>query len=109
MQIDRPRGDTYADVFKVTNKTANAPANITGCSFKMTLSRVRNPVGVDDQLYQLIGVITDAEKGIVEFAPTTSQADLVGFFYFDVQMIDANGVVRTLEKDVYQYVQDITK
>ena len=110
MKIERVRGDTYADSFTVTNSRTNAPADLTGCQFLMTLSSVSNPVDESDQLYQLVGEIDDdPTTGVVNFAPTAEQADLVGYFFFDIQMIDTLGIVRTLVKDTYTYVQDITK
>ena len=109
MQINRIRGDTYADSLIVSNDSAGETANLSGCSLLMTLNTVRNPTDNSTQVYQIVGEIVDAEAGIVEFIPTAEQADNVGLFYYDIQMLDAQGIRRTLVKDVYQYIQDITK
>lgn len=109
MQINRSRGDTYADSLQVSKISTGEVVDISGCSFKMTLSTEKNPLSTANVVYQLDGSITDAVNGIVEFIPNSTQADNVGLFYFDIQMIDQNGIKRTLVKDVYNYVQDITK
>jgi hypothetical protein len=106
--ITRRRGDTYADKFTIAD-SAGAPVNITGCTFKMTLDTRPEPTDDTTKVYQLTGVITDATNGIVEFAPTSMQANQLGFFYYDVQMTDAVGRVRTIVVAKYAYMQDITK
>lgn len=109
MQIDRTRGDTTPDTMSLTNSKTRAVVNITGCTFKMTLSTVPDPVDESTQVYQLTGTIVNAEKGVVEFAPTKTQADKVGYFYYDIQMTDTLGRDLTLVKDTYLFIQDITK
>lgn len=108
MKITRVRGDTYADQFSITAKSTGLPADLTGCTFKMTLSRVANPADATSQVYQIVGEV-DSSKGIVSFYPSTQQADQVGAFFFDVQMTDGAGRIRTIALDSYTYTQDITK
>ena len=104
------RGDTSPDVFTVTHSTKPKGAvNLTGCSFKMTLSTVPAPVDETTQAYQLVGEIPDPTNGKVEFSPTAAQANLVGYFYYDIQMTDSFGDVSTLVTGTYLYKQDITK
>lgn len=105
--ITRIRGDTYADRFLVS--VSGAAVDLTGCSLKLTLNTVRNPEDTSTQVYQLDGIISLPSSGIVEFAPSTLQADQVGYFYYDIQMSDSNGIIRTLVTGMYEYVQDITK
>lgn len=109
MQIDRFRGDTSADSFTVTIKASGTPVNLTGCTFKLTVNTDANPVDSSHQVYQIVGSITDIANGVVEFAPNDAQADHTGVFYYDIEMIDSSGVRRTLVKDTYNYIQDITK
>lgn len=107
--ITRRRGDTYADLVTVTD-SAGAPIDITGYSFTMTLDPEKSPATADNNLYQLTGTIIDAPAGKVEFAPTALQADQApGDYYYDIQMIDGLGRVRTIALDKYKYTQDITK
>lgn len=109
MKVTRIRGDTAPDSFTVTNTKTRAVVNLSGCSFKLTVSTVSDPVDASTQLFQLEGTIDDPASGVVAFSPTAEQADHVGFFYFDVEMTDAYGKVQTLVKDLYVFEQDITK
>lgn len=107
--IVRQRGDTYADQFAISSKQTGESVNITGFSFLLTLDPEKYPVNSDNNIYQLVGVITDAAGGVVEFSPSAVQSDLVGKNFYDVQMTDAAGKIRTIAKGSYKYVQDITK
>lgn len=110
MQIERKRGDTYPDVFTVRFSTKpRGLVNLSGCSFKMTLSTIAEPEDVSTQLYQIEGVVVDPATGKVEFSPTAEQANRVGYFFYDVEMTDSYGKVHTLASDSYNYKQDITK
>ena len=106
-KIERTRGDNYADAFIVRKSNGNV-ANLSECSFKMTLNSLQAPVDTTTQLYQMIGEVPDASTGEVIFYPTDDQVNHVGCYYFDVQMIDSTGVIRTLAAGSYTYVQDIT-
>jgi hypothetical protein len=106
MQLERVRGDTAADV--ITIKSGNTPVDLTGCSALMTINSLRNPPDDSTQIYQVAGVITTFDSSI-SFSPTEEQADLVGFYYYDIQLTDATGHKRTLVKDAYVFTQDITK
>ena len=109
MRITRTRGDTYADQFLITDKNTQLPVNLSGCTFKLTLSESSTPDADTAPIYQLAGVIHDPTLGMVEFAPTPTQADQVGSFFYDVQMTDEDGAIRTLVLNSYVYTQDITK
>lgn len=108
MQIERKRGDTYADVFTITDKATWEPANLAGCTFLLTLDSRPAPTDSTTQVYQLVGQV-DPLAGKVSCAPSVSQADKVGTFYFDLQLTDATGKVRTVASGTYVYLQDITK
>ena len=69
------------------------------------LPAVNHPARVAER----VATIDLLSNGRVEFAPTAMQADQVGAFYFDVQMIDGAGRKRTIEGGKYKYEQDITK
>jgi hypothetical protein len=107
--ITRRRGDTYADEFTIKSKKTRQPIDITGYTFLMTLDPSRSPVNSSSNIYQLDGVIVDAVNGRVEFAPSAPQADRIGKFFYDVQMIDGAGRKRTVVLAKYTYEQDITK
>lgn len=107
--ITRKRGDTYADEFTIKSASTKLPINITGYTFLLTLDPEKSPATADNNVYQLVGTILDAAAGRVEFAPSALQADLVGSYFYDVQMIDGAGRKRTIITGKYRYVQDITK
>lgn len=107
--ITRKRGDTYADEFVLTSKTTRLPINLTGYTFLLTVDPEKAPTGTTNNLYQLSGTILDAAAGRVEFAPSATQADHVGTYYYDVQMVDGTGRKRTVVAGKYKYEQDITK
>lgn len=107
--ITRKRGDTYADVLTITD-ASGAPVDITGYTFKMTLDKSSSPDDATNNLYWLAGTILDAANGVVEFAPAAIQADQPpASYYYDVEMIDAGGRIRTILSGKYTYKQDITK
>lgn len=107
--ITRKRGDTYADEFIIKSSTTKLPINLTGYTFLLTLDPVKAPADATNNVYQLTGTILSAPDGRVEFAPSALQADRVGTFYFDVQMVDGVGRKRTVDSGKYKYEQDITK
>ena len=108
--ITRKRGDTYADEFTINSATTGRPLDITGYTFVLTVDPEKSPASSANNLYQLTGAIVGAATaGRVEFAPSAIEADQVGTFYYDVQMIDGAGRKRTIEGGKYKYSQDITK
>lgn len=108
--IERKRGDTYADVFVFKNKATGVPLDLTGCSFLLTLDPAKDPVDNANNVYQLTGtIVAPATDGRVSFAPSDVQANQLGSFFFDVQMIDASSKKRTVDSGKYKYTQDITK
>jgi len=107
-EIKRFRGDTYPDVLEV--KADGVALDISGYSFILTVSEFQSPGPSDSNLYQITGTIEDASAGIVHFSPTDIQADQEPKrFFYDIQMIDQGGAKRTIKKDIYTYMQDITK
>lgn len=106
--ITRRRGDTYADVFKVQNKLTKQIVDLAGCMAVMTLDPNKAPVDASTNVYSLIGAV-DVNQGTLAFAPSPEEADRLGSFYYDVQLVFANGRKRTVEVGRYRYVQDITK
>ena len=107
--IERMRGDSYADEFSIKVVETGLPLNIVGCSFLMTLDPQSSPKTSSNNLYQLTGVIVSASQGKVSFAPSSVQANLLGSFYYDIQMVDGQGGKRTIDVGEYLYKQDITK
>ncbi len=108
--ITRRRGDTYADEFTLKSKATGLPINLTGYAFTMTVDPSAAPVDAAGNLFSLAGTIVDAAAGRVEFAPSAVQADQTpGTYFYDVQMTDGAGRIRTVAAGKYKIVQDITK
>lgn len=106
--ITRYRGDSAPDLFTITRD--GVAVNITGCTFKLSVNSEKNPSSTATQLFTVTGTITSATAGEVQFSPTTVQANQApGRYYYDVEMTDASGAIRTVVKGVYRFVQDITK
>lgn len=106
-QLLRFRGDTYADQFVVIDDRTGLPVNLTGCVLKLSIAE-SDCSGVKTPVYTLFGSFDNIANGEVSFAPTEDQANRVGFYKYDVEMDDGKGVVRTLIKNSYVYLQDIT-
>jgi hypothetical protein len=107
--LKRTRGDTYADEVQVTSITTKSPVNIKDYTFVLTLDLSESPMTDVNNLYVLQGEIINAAAGLVEFAPTAEQTNRVGTFYYDIQMIDTKGRIRTIDYGVYTFAQDISK
>ena len=107
--ITRKRGDTYAETITVTD-TTGAVIDITGYTFKLTVDPEKAPASAANNLFSITGTILSAVAGTVEFAPSALQADQTpGTYYFDIQLIDGAGRIRTIALDKYIVVQDISK
>lgn len=107
--IERYRGDTVPDEFQVTDENG-APQNITGATFRFTLDTRRSPPDATTKVLELVGTITSASGGIVQFTWTALDADQTpGTYWFDIEMIDAASKVETLVIGKYTIIQDIGK
>lgn len=107
-EIVRYRGDTYP--IEMTVLQDDLPMDITGCSFTFTVDSRKSPADDTTNLFQLIGTIEgDPVNGVVIFEPTDTDVDYVGKFYYDLQVTDTSLKKRTIAKDRFTLVQDITK
>jgi hypothetical protein len=107
MNIERFRGDTKP--FSLLLSDTGSPLNLTGCSVKLTVNKQSNPVDVTQQVFQLTGSMLTPTNGVVDFSMDDTQADNVGIFYFDIEVVDAQSKKFTVVKGTFQMVQDITK
>lgn len=105
--ITRKRGDTYPIVFTVS--VNGVPADITGCTFLLTVDPSKAPLDNTANICQIVGVITNPTGGIVSFSPSPANVNFVGKYYYDIQITDALGKIRTLVMAKFTLVQDITK
>jgi hypothetical protein len=105
--ITRARGDTYPIEFTV--KKNGVPLDITSCTFLLTVDPSKTPVDDVNNLFSLPGSIISAPAGTVSFPINDVQADHIGKFFYDLQMIDASSLIRTIQSGKFTFVQDITK
>jgi hypothetical protein len=105
----RVRGDTFP--FRLTLTANDLPIDITGSTFLFTVNSLSDPPDISTQIFQIAGVIVGAPaNGVVEFTPTTLNADQVpADYYFDVQWTNATLAIRTILKGTWTVEQDITK
>lgn len=105
--ITMTRGDSYPHPFSRTED--GEAVDITARTYLLTVNSQKNPTDETTQLFQVVGVITDAAGGLFEFTPTDVQTDQTpGTYWYDVQETDGANI-RTLTKDKYKITQDITK
>lgn len=114
VNICRVRGDT--DSFTVTVQDANGAAiDITGFSFLFTVDPSDEPVNSANNLFQLSSpaggiVLTTPASGLITLTLSGAQADQTpGVYFYDLQMTDTGGAIKTILKGQYEVVQDITK
>ena len=104
--ITRYRADDYPE--RATIRFGGVPIDLTGCSFLMTVNRVAKPADTSDQVFQSVGeIVVPASNGQVEF-PIAGTTD-PGEYFFDMEMTDTNGKVKTFKDGEYLVLQDITK
>ena len=109
LSICRSRGDTFPWTFTVKD-AAGAPVDITGFSFLLTVDPVPDPTTNVNNLFQLSGTITNAPGGVVQFSLSTLQANQnPNDYFYDVQMTDGAGKIRTIARGTFTFEQDITK
>jgi len=106
--ITRKRGDDYSIFLNLTDG-AKAPLDITGSGFVLSTSSSREPAAAAYE-FQITGVISGAPTlGVVEFPFDSGKADSLGKFYYDIEMTDAGGKIRTVDDGVLIFTQDIGK
>lgn len=105
------RGDSWPLVVTVKNSSTGLPINVTGFQFKLTVDRKQNPTTSPSptKVFDVGGVVTNGAAGEVTFTRTSVNHAIAGEFYYDIQMTNSLGNVRTIDKDVYIINQDITK
>lgn len=109
MKLTRYRGDTKPLTIVVDDETAGRPANLTGCTVKLTVDYRSNPTDASTVVIQLTGSIPVPTYGEVSFDFTDEQADNVGMYYYDIEITSGDGKRNTIVKGVFEFLQDITK
>jgi hypothetical protein len=104
--IEMYRGDSYAITFTVTDE--DGAKDLTGVTATMTVSSIRDPVDETTMLFQLSGSIAAPLTGEIDFTPTTTNTDLLGKYYYDVE-VRWGGNIKTIVKSTITFTQEITK
>jgi hypothetical protein len=106
-EIKRFRGDTIrmGAVVKQNKKVMN----VDGCTFKLTVDERENPTDSTTRKFQSIASIVDAAAGKISFSFVPSDVDFVGEFFYDFEMTNIDGEIKTLDKGTFIFEQDITK
>lgn len=108
--ITRYRGDTAPDQFILVDANGAVVDISTGYSFLLTVDTRAEPSDDSTQLFQLVGTVVSGPAGKFEFRPNSTQADQApGKYYFDVQVTDPSGGIKTVDKEKYVFKQDIGK
>jgi hypothetical protein len=109
LDICRTRGDTFP-IDVLIKQADGTPLNITGASFLLTVDPAPDPISPADNIFQLVGVITDGPGGAVRFTLSALQADQVpNTYFYDLQMTDASTAIRTVARGAFSFDQDVTK
>lgn len=104
--LERKRGDTKPFRFSVKNEDGSDTA-LGGFTFIMTVDTLKKPPNASTKVFFMTG--TNPSAGKVEFRPTAMQADLIGTYYYDFQMIAPNSDIYTMSEGKLKFTQDISK
>lgn len=108
-KIVRARGDTFPFTFTIKDATG-VVENITGWSARLTVDPSDEPVDDSNNLFELTGTIAVGSDGVVSFEPNAVQADqAIAEYYYDLELTDGAGKIRTSIKETFEFVQDISK
>lgn len=110
-EINMYRGDSYPITFTLKDGASGDLIDLTSSSFILTVSTAENPVDDTTKLFDCIGLLdADPTTGKVSFTPTTTDTDIARKkYYYDVQQTDSVGNIRTVVKDVFNILMDVTK
>lgn len=109
IDLCRTRGDTTLFTLTITDGSGTA-INITGYTITLTVDPSDEPSDATGNLFSLVATVTDGPNGVATFELSAAQADQVpGEYFYDIQMLDTSGRIRTITKGSWDVVQDITK
>lgn len=103
------RGDSYPITFTLLDATTGLPLDLTGYAFVLTAGARENPDDDSTKLFSVAGAVADPESGQVSFTPLAEDTATAGSYFYDVQMTNDDGYVRTVVKSVLLIRQNITK
>lgn len=111
--IEWYRGDSFPLELTIKDKATSEAIDISGYTFSLTVDTLTAPPDNTTKVFEVSGVVDGDQAtntGKVSFTPTAENTDLTPTTYFyDVQMIDGSGNIRTIAKNKWKISQDITK
>ena len=114
-QISIKRGDSYPLGIRLRDNSNSNYLDITGYTFLLTVDTRQDPDDTSTQVFQLVGLVDPdqvANAGCVSFLPSITDTDKdPAVYYYDIQMVYGPGsaYVRTIAKDKFSIIMDITK
>jgi len=107
------RWDSYARSIIIRNQTTGDPINITWATVFFTVKPKNILNEVDDAnaiISKTITSHTDPTEWTTNLTLTTSDTDHpIGDYYFDIQIKRSNGDIKSIEKQNFSILQDVTK
>lgn len=110
LPILRTRGDTYRIRITFTD-SSGTPVDFTNAdSVVLTVNQQHGPDDAGGEVFSVVGTVQVPETdGIVDFELTGADADHLGEFWYDIELVDLSGYKRTILEGPYTVTQDITK
>ena len=106
--ITKRRGDTYR-IRIGFNLEDGTPLLLDG-DFVLVVTEQSAPEAADTPVMELDGsVVGVAADGILDFQPTTNDADHVGEFFYEVENTLGSGEIRTILEGPFTMIQDRAK
>jgi hypothetical protein len=107
----RKRGDDYPMEFTIYDDAdPKAPINITGFAFRMVVDPSDCPADASNNVLDLTGVLSDAPNGVFQFNPSVAQMEFTpDTYYYEIQMTDGAGNLRSIVKSKFIMEQDLVK
>lgn len=107
------RGDSYPLELTIKDSITSEGIDLTGYAFLMTIDSVKLPSDDTTKIFEITGVVDSDQvtnAGKVTFTPTAVQTAIdPKKYYYDVQMTDVSSNIRTIVKNTFTVLQDITK
>ena len=111
LDIHRKRGDTFPFILNLKDSAGAVFGDIAGATFFLSVDVLENPTDDSQQLFQTVPTIVAPSTNAKITVPLTlAQADQApSTYYYDCQMKDSSGFLRTVAKGEWVVSQDITK
>lgn len=109
--IEWYRGDSYPLELTIKDQVTGEVIDLTGFSFMLSVNSLRDPPDASTLIFNVAGVLdADPLTGKVTFTPTSTHTGIdPKVYYYDVQMTNTAGDIRTIVKHKWRILQDITK